>query len=127
MPSAFWRRPVRTYLPGVENALKSAIALWGPVPQTHRPAGVLAEMIDQGQIDEPFKQVVEQLLSCGEELGPDVHVRTDYWDELSGLTPWEIFHEEDARNAVAIAERAVEMVEDLIESLAREQGCSLPG
>jgi len=122
-----WRSCVDNAQLSVENSLKSAIALWGPIPQTHNPAEVLAEMMDQGQIDETFREVVEKLLSCGEELGPDVHVRTDYGDELSGLTPWEIFHEEDARNAVAVAERAVGIVQDLLESLGREQGCSPHG
>ncbi|MCE2393127.1 hypothetical protein J4G02_00765 [Candidatus Poribacteria bacterium] len=50
-------------------------------------------------------------------LGFDVHVQTDYGDEMEGVTPWELFNEDDAHSALAIAEEAVRLAQLIIEAL----------
>jgi hypothetical protein len=57
------------------------------------------------------------LAELAELLGFDVHVQTDYGDEMRGRTPWEIFSESDARQALAMAEEAVHLAKVIIQTV----------
>jgi hypothetical protein len=41
--------------------------------------------------------------------------QTDYGDEIGGLTPWELFDENDARQALSLAEEAVTLAVQIIQ------------
>jgi hypothetical protein len=47
-------------------------------------------------------------------MGPDIHIQTDYGDEASRLTPWDLFSEADARQALAMAEEAVALARAIV-------------
>jgi HEPN domain-containing protein len=91
----------------VENAAKALLAVLGPVGRTHRPAVFLREAMADGRFTPAEVPSVEKVAACAEELGHDIHARSDYGDETDFRTPWEIFGEEDGREALAIAEVAV--------------------
>jgi hypothetical protein len=44
-------------------------------------------------------------------------VQTDYGDEFQGLTPWELFDEPEAREALAIAEEAVSLAQMTVQGI----------
>ena len=91
------------------------LALVGPVGRTHQPALLLRQAL---QVFSPsHQQYVEMLSEQAEMLGFDVHVQTDYGDEMEGVTPWELFNDDDARSALAIAEEAVGLAQLIIEAL----------
>lgn len=92
--------------------------MWAPVPRTHRPGANLAEMLNQRQIPEHFKIVIGALIAKAGELDPAIHVQTDYGDEMSGLTPWDLFDEEDAREAYAIAREVFSLARRIVEEVA---------
>lgn len=87
-----------------ENAGQAALALAGLLGRTHNPAVQIRHLIGEGGFDAAGARA-----SCGacELLGPDIHVRTDYGDEAEGRTPWELFGEQDARQALTVADEAV--------------------
>ena len=108
-----WRSAVDNAQLATENAAKAVLALVGPVGRTHQPALLLRQAL---QIFSPsHQQYVERLSEQAEMLGFDVHVQTDYGDEMEGVTPWELFNEDDARSALAIAEEAVGLAQLIIE------------
>lgn len=110
-----WRSAVDNAQLATENAAKAVLALVGPVGRTHQPALLLREAL---QVFSPsHQQYVEKLSEQAEMLGFDVHVQTDYGDEMEGITPWELFNEDDARSALAIAEEAVRLAQLIIEAL----------
>ncbi len=110
-----WRSAVDNAQLATENAAKSVLALVGPVGRTHQPALLLRQAL---QIFSPsYQQYVERLSEQAEMLGFDVHVQTDYGDEMEGVTPWELFNEDDAHSALAIAEEAVRLAQLIIEAL----------
>ena len=110
-----WRSAVDSAQLATENAAKVVLALVGPVGRTHQPALLLRQAL---QIFSPsYQQYVERLSEQAEMLGFDVHVQTDYGDEMEGVTPWELFNEDDARSALAIAEEAVRLAQLIIEAL----------
>lgn len=110
-----WRSAVDNAQLATENAAKAVLALVAPVGRTHQPALLLRQAL---QIFSPsHQQYVERLSEQAEMLGFDVHVQTDYGDEMEGVTPWELFNEDDARSALAIAEEAVRLAQLIIEAL----------
>ena len=54
------------------------------------------------------------IADLAEMLGFDVHVQTDYGDEMEGRTPWELFDEADARQSVNMAAEVVGLAEQIV-------------
>lgn len=113
---ARWRSVVDNAQLAVENAAKAVLALVMPVGRTHNPASLLRESVDAGLFADDAAPLVRRLAECAEELGYDIHIQTDYGDETAGATPWELFGEEDAREAIALARESVALAEKLIQS-----------
>lgn len=109
-----WRSVVDNSQLAVENAAKAVLASTQPVPRVHDPGRLLRQALAQGRFAEQVAQQVEELATCAELLGPDVHIQTDYGDETGGRTPWELFDESEAQEALALARRAAELARDLI-------------
>lgn len=109
-----WRSAVDNAQLAVENAAKAVLALVGPVGRTHNPAIQLRQFLTEGVFPPGWQARVRQLAERAELLGPDVHIQTDYGDEAEGRTPWEIFQEADARQALTLAEEAVALAEDVL-------------
>ncbi|MBA2442503.1 MAG: HEPN domain-containing protein [Rubrobacter sp.] len=112
-----WRSAVDGAQLAVENAGKAPLALVGEIGRTHNPATQLRRLIGEGRFDAALSERLERLAELAGLLGPDVHVQTDYGDEAGGRTPWELFEEHDARQALEIAGEAVALAEDI----AREE------
>jgi len=58
---------------------------------------------------------MSMLRECATELGYEQHVRSDYGEEASFRTPWELFGEGDATRAVETARRARSIAQGLLE------------
>ena len=65
-----------------------------------------------------LREHVARLAELAETLGFDIHVQTDYGDEMGGRTPWELFDETDARQSAELAEEAVLVAGSVISALA---------
>jgi HEPN domain-containing protein len=108
-----WRSCVDNSQLATENAAKAMLALLGPVGRTHNPSFLLREALAEGEFPGEISLRVERLAECAELLGPDIHVQSDYGDEAGGLTPWELFDQDSARQALDIAEEVAELVQQL--------------
>ena len=104
-----WRSCVDNAQLAVENAAKAALAGLGPIGRTHNPAPLIRQALAAGRFSPEASVTVERLAECAELLGPDVHMQSDYGDEAGARTPWELFNEDDARQALGIAEEAVRL------------------
>ncbi len=112
-----WRSVMDNAQLAVENAAKAVLALIGPVGRTHNPAPLLRQALQDDRLAAAAPEKVHRLAELAESLGFDIHMQTDYGDETAGLTPWELFDEEDARAAFAMAEEAVELARAIIGEL----------
>lgn len=108
-----WRSCVDNSQLAAENAAKAALALVAPVGATHEPAALLRKVLSSGAYPSSVAPLVERVAECAARLGWSVHVETDYGDHISMQTPWELFDETDARQALALAEEAVRLAEEL--------------
>jgi len=109
-----WRAAVDDSQLCVENAAKSVLALLGPVGRTHNPAGQLRQALAEGRFAVGEVASVRALAGLAEMLGADIHIQTDYGDEIGGRTPWELFDQDDARQTLQIAEEAFSLAERLL-------------
>jgi HEPN domain-containing protein len=116
-----WRSAVDSAQLAVENAGKTVMALAGHIGRTHNPATQLRRMIGERRFDAAYSGKIERLAELGELLGPDIHIQTDYGDEVEGRTPWELFGEADARQAIAIAEEAVVLAGQIFRESNHDQ------
>ena len=64
----------------------------------------MREALAEGEFPGEISFRVERLAECAELLGPDIHVQSDYGDEAGGRTPWELFDQDSARQALDLAE-----------------------
>lgn len=110
-----WRSVMDNTQLAAENAAKAVLSLIGPVGRTHQPGPLLRDALQQGRLPKVRGEKVTRLAELAESLGPDLRIETDYGDEASGLTPWELFDETDARQALAMAEEAVGLAKNLTE------------
>ncbi len=113
-----WRSSVDSAQLSVENAGKTVLALFGLVGRTHNPATQIRRLVGEGRLDAALSERLERLAELAELLGPDIHIQTDYGDEAGGRTPWELFDEEDARQALAIAGEAVTLADQLVREIS---------
>jgi HEPN domain-containing protein len=109
-----WRAVVDNSQLAVENAAKAALALVLPPSRVRDPDRLLAEALEQGLFGTDEVETVKTLAACAEALGPEVHIQTDYGDETGGLTPWEIFGQDDAKQALELARQATVSARQLV-------------
>lgn len=102
-----WRACVSSSQLAVENSAKAALAMLGPVGKTHNPAAMLYAAVREGRFDGRLVQIVDELAECASRMGSDVHAESDYGDDATWRTPWEILTEADAQESMRIAEKAV--------------------
>lgn len=109
-----WRSCVDNSQLAVENCAKSALALLGPVPRSHTVTDVLAGAIQHQQFPPAAIPVVSRLAELAGQLGRDVHVASDYGDEVERRTPWELFDESAALDSLTVAEEALTITRSLV-------------
>lgn len=109
-----WRSCVDNGQLAVENAAKAVLALLGPVGRTHSPAPLIREALQGGAFPESAHAAIEAIVECAELLGPDIHIRSDYGDEAGGLTPWDLFDNVDAKQALTWADETVSLARGLV-------------
>jgi HEPN domain-containing protein len=111
-----WRFCVDNSQLAVENAAKTVLAILGPVGKTHNPAGLLRRALVDNRFPQEIVAQVTELAQNGELLGHDVHMDTNYGSEANWRTPWELFGESDAQQSLGIAEDAVDLARQIVES-----------
>jgi HEPN domain-containing protein len=111
-----WRSCVDNAQLSVENSVKAVIARFAPVPRTHDLAGPLQELHASADFGPEMKDLLWELRTCAEQLGYEEHVRSDYGEEGSFVTPWELFDQSDAQKAVEIARRALSLAKQVVQS-----------
>lgn len=113
-----WQSSLDSAQLSVENAGKTVLALFGLVGRTHSPATQIRRLVGEARLDAELSEFLERLAELAELLGPDIHIQTDYGDEAGRRTPWELFDEEDARQALAIAGEAVTLANQLVRKIS---------
>lgn len=110
-----WRSCVDNSQLAIENATKAALTLLGPVARTHDPGELLARALEEARFPPAVQGQVRRLAELGGQLGWEVHMASDYGDETGRRTPWELFDEGQARQAVSAAQEAVALAREVVD------------
>ncbi|MGC9021063.1 MAG: HEPN domain-containing protein [Candidatus Methanodesulfokora sp.] len=96
----------------VENAAKAVISLRRLPSWSHDPSDELLEVAKE--LPNSERALAEELASIAHALAPEHGIST-YGKPEKGLTPWEIYDEEKARDALEKARRARSIMESIIK------------
>lgn len=114
--TARWRSCVDNSQLAAENAAKAVLALIGPVGRTHDPGTILLDALREKRFRLVLESEVRRLAASAERLGSEVHLESAYGDEATWRTPWELFDEQQARDALRAAEEAVSLATHIIQA-----------
>ena len=98
----------------VENAAKAIIALYRIPSWSHDPSHELLEITPQ--LKPELRKLAKELAEIARKLAPE-HGRAAYGEPTRGLTPWDIYGEEDALEALSMARRAWKIMKTILEEL----------
>ncbi len=110
-----WRSCVDNAQLSVENAAKAVIAAHAPVPRSHDVSKLIADVQASAELSLTTREKLSALAHLAGQLGYEEHVRSDYGEEASFTTPWELFDQEDAQKAVAIAGQALSLAREVLQ------------
>lgn len=111
-----WRSCVDNSQLAAENAAKAVLSLLGPVGHTHDPGALLLTAAEEHWFPGVLDDLVVRLAECSRALGPQVHIESDYGDEASRRTPWELFDRDSAERAFRLAEESVALARRITEA-----------
>lgn len=115
-----WRSCVDNSQLSIENSGKMIIALFEPVEKSHNPSRQLKRLVDQKRLGDIFKPQVDEIVPILDRFGIEEHFMTDYGDEATRTDPWSLFDEEDAREALEMAERCYSLAEEIYTAYLKE-------
>jgi len=104
-----WRSCVDNSQLSIENSCKMVIALLEPVEKTHNPSRQLKRLIEIGRLGNEYSVQVDEIVAIVDRFGIEEHFMTDYGDESTRTDPWSLFDEEDAKEALNLAERCFDL------------------
>lgn len=97
-----------------ENAAKAIITLYRIPSWSHDPSHELLEVIRH--LRPELRRLAEELAEIARKLAPE-HGRATYGEPTRGLTPWDIYGEEDALEALSMARRALKLMKTILKEL----------
>jgi HEPN domain-containing protein len=109
-----WRASVSSAQLAVENAAKAVLALFRPVVKAHDLSNLLLDLIDEQTLERGAALKIEELARCASRLGFKEHILTDYGDELTFTSPWEIYSQEQAETALEIARESLGIAQEFV-------------
>jgi HEPN domain-containing protein len=110
-----WRSCVDNSQLAVENSGKTVVACFRPVEKSHNPAKQVADLLDKDEINHELIADTNILIPLLEKLGFEEHLKTDYGDEDTYKSPWDIFNKDDAAEALKIARTCVSIANRVYE------------
>jgi HEPN domain-containing protein len=117
-----WRSCVDNAQLAVENAVKAVLARHGPVPKTHEVARPLTNLQRLEGLDATVKEKLTTLQELAERLSYEEHIRSDYGEEATFKTPWELFDEDDAQEAVQVARQTLALAKEILQGRGETGG-----
>ena len=98
----------------VENAGKSVLSHFRPVPKTHDVVNPLRSLLEQPGVAPSVQAGIREALGAFDDMGLETHVRAAYGDEATHTPPWELIEEPEARAGLDKARRAIALAEAVI-------------
>jgi HEPN domain-containing protein len=112
-----WRSCVDNAQIAIENSCKMIIAALEPVEKYHNPARQLKRLLKKDRLSKAFSLQAEQVAAIAERFGAEEHFMTDYGDETTHTDPWSLFDEDDAREALDMAQKCFKSANEILNCI----------
>ncbi len=109
-----WRATVSYSQLSAENSGKAVISFFKIPSWSHDPSIELLEITPKTSSE--ISDKIEKLANITRMLAPE-HGRSTYGEPLRGLTPWEIYRNEDAKKSLEMAREALEYAVNILRRL----------
>lgn len=90
----------------VENAGKSILSHFRPVPKRHDVLAPLTDLYERNEVLLVVREKLKEALDAFQDMGLETHVRATYGDEESRTPPWELIREPEAMRGLEKGRRA---------------------
>ena len=116
-----WRSCVDNSQLSIENSGKMIISLFEPIEKSHNPSRQLGRLVEQKKLRNTFTLHIDEILPILERFGIEEHFLTDYGDEMTRTDPWSLFDEEDAIEALRMAERCYSLADEILTAYLKAE------
>lgn len=103
----------------IENSAKSVILCFSLLSKTHSPHIQLMEILKKKNMDDNIKKRIEDIISLSRQHGFEEHITSDYGDELTLKTPWEIFGKKEAEKALNDSRLAFKLASETVNEFLK--------
>ena len=108
-----WHTCLANSQEAVENAGKSILLHFRPIPATHDIERMLEQLPDNQTVPRFVQEQLRSELDAFHGMGLKTHVRATHGDEEAHLTPRELIQKSEAVDGLAKARRAVALAETI--------------
>lgn len=106
----------------IENSAKAIIVCFTPLGKTHSPVQGLRKLLQEERITDWIRKGIQEIIPIVEEHGFEEHILSDYGDEESYRTPWEIFDKKSAEDIYGAATRVLTKAKEIISLIYELRG-----
>lgn len=106
----------------IENCAKAIIVCFIPLGKTHSPAQGLKRLLQEKKLAGEVKKDIGEIIPMVEEHGFEEHVLSDYGDEGTYRTPWEIFDKRSAEDTFKAATKVFRETKRIISLIYESYG-----
>lgn len=103
----------------VENAGKSILAHFHPIPRAHDVSEPLEKLLNLDSVPQVIKRRLESALDDFRNMGLETHVRATYGDESARTPPWKLIQEREAMTGLEQARRATTLAETIFAEMGK--------
>lgn len=108
-----WHACLANAQEAVENAGKSIVLQFRPVPAAHDVLEFVQSLLHSNTVPENIKRWIQSDLDAFRDMGMKTHIRVTYGDEKSHIPPWRLIDQAEAEKGLAKARRAVTLAEKI--------------
>ncbi len=106
----------------IENSAKAIIVCFTPLGKTHSPVQGLRKLLQEERITDWIRKGIEEIIPVVEEHGFEEHILSDYGDEGTYRTPWEIFDKRSAEDTFKVATKVLRKTKRIISLIYESYG-----
>lgn len=104
----------------IENGAKAVVICFGPLGRTHNPVNALKRLTEKEDLINDTERLIDKMISLMEGFGEEKHILTDYGDEETYTLPWDLFDEEDAKEAIERAREVIDLARKVVAKIIGE-------
>lgn len=114
-----WHTCLANSQEAVENAGKSILLHFRPVPATHDVEKLLEQLLNTKTVPRSIQEHLRSELDAFRGMGMKTHVRATYGDEAAHLTPRELIQRTEAIDGLEKARRAMALAETIFAEMTK--------